>query len=96
MRVSACEACRCTMRLYAACAGLEIELLLFWFCLHGETLEQQHSDHSVNGATTQTQLTAAACDGRPVALGGSQGVKSGLVRCMVETKWRSAPTKTPT
>lgn len=35
-------------------ASLEIELLLFWFCLHGEALEQQHSDHSVSGAMIQT------------------------------------------
>lgn len=84
MRVCAYEAC--VRRLYAACAGLEIELLLFWFCLHGEALEQQHSDHALNGAIFHSQPTAAACDGQPVAFGGSLGVQMGLVRCVVETK----------
>lgn len=42
-----------------------------------------HPDHSVNGAIIHTQLTAAACDGQPVALGGSSlGAKMGLVRCV--------------
>jgi hypothetical protein len=47
-----------------------------------------HSDHPVNGAIIHTQLTAAACDGQPVALGGSSlGVKMGLKV--------GAPTKPP-
>lgn len=78
-------------------ARLEAELLLFWFCLHGEALKQQHSGHPVNGAAIQTQLTAAACDRQPVAPGGSSlGARTGLLSpCGPQTKV-GAPTKPPT
>jgi hypothetical protein len=61
---------------------MENELLLFWLCSTGKP-RALHSDHPVNGAIIHRQLTAAACDGQPVALGGSSlGVKKGLVRCV--------------
>lgn len=78
-------------------AELEIELLLFWFCLHGEAYKQEHSDHPVNGAIIHTQLTAAACDGQPVAPGGSSlGAKTGLLSPCGDQMKVGAPTNAPT
>lgn len=69
-------------------------------CLHGEAgaLKQQHSGHAVNGAAIHTQLTAAACDGQPVAPGGSSlGAKMGLLSGDRDEGRRThgAPTRTP-
>ena len=61
-------------------------------------LKQQHSGHSVNGAAIHTQLTAAACDGQPVAPGGSSlGAKMGLLSGDRDEGRRThgAPTRTP-
>lgn len=69
-------------------------------CLHGEAgaLKQPHSGHAVNGAAIHTQLTAAACDGQPVAPGGSSlGAKMGLLSGDRDEGRRThgAPTRTP-